>query len=67
MAYYEIIRGDGEEVFCQSIELGDLGKFGNNTFNKKINLKGKTVEKLGLIGKEKAIACETIVSLNCYA
>ena len=23
-----------------------------------INLKGKTVEKLGLIGKEKAIACE---------
>ncbi len=33
----------------------------------QINLKGKTVEKLGLIGKEKAIACETIVSLNCYA
>ena len=31
-----------------------------------INLKGKTVEKLGLIGKEKAIACETIVSLNKY-
>ena len=29
-----------------------------------INLKGKTVEKLGLIGKEKAIACEVIVSLN---
>ena len=28
-----------------------------------INLKGKTVEKLGLIGKEKAIACEVIVSL----
>ena len=24
-----------------------------------INLKGKTVEKLGLIGKEKAIACRT--------
>ena len=33
----------------------------------QINLKGKTVEKLGLIGKEKAIACETIVSLNYYA
>ena len=32
-----------------------------------INLKGKTVEKLGLIGKEKAIACETIVSLKYYA
>ena len=29
-----------------------------------INLKGKTVEKLGLIGKEKAIACEVIVSLT---
>ena len=33
----------------------------------QINLKGKTVEKLGLIGKEKAIAWETIVSLNYYA
>ncbi len=32
----------------------------------QINLKGKTVERLGLIGKEKAIACETIVSLNYY-
>ena len=29
-----------------------------------LNLKGKTVEKLGLIGKEEAIACEVIVSLN---
>jgi len=29
-----------------------------------INLKGKTVEKLGLIGKENAIACETIVSIS---
>jgi len=29
----------------------------------KINLKGKTVEKLGLIGKEKAIACEVISSI----
>ncbi len=33
----------------------------------QINLKGKTVEKLGLIGKEKAIACEVIISLNYYA
>ena len=31
-----------------------------------INLKGKTVEKLGVIGKEKAIACETIVSIGKY-
>ena len=32
----------------------------------KINLKGKTVEKIGLIGKENAIACETIVSISKY-
>ena len=29
-----------------------------------INLKGKTAEKLGLIGKEKAIACEVIISIT---
>jgi 2-C-methyl-D-erythritol 4-phosphate cytidylyltransferase/2-C-methyl-D-erythritol 2,4-cyclodiphosphate synthase len=29
-----------------------------------INLKGKTTEKLGLIGKEKAIACEVICSIS---
>jgi 2-C-methyl-D-erythritol 4-phosphate cytidylyltransferase/2-C-methyl-D-erythritol 2,4-cyclodiphosphate synthase len=33
---------------------------------KLINLKGKTVEKLGLIGKEKAIACEVVVSITKY-
>ena len=32
----------------------------------QINLKGKTVEKLGLIGKEKAIACEVITSVVNY-
>ena len=32
----------------------------------QINLKGKTVEKLGIIGKEKAIACEVIVSITKY-
>jgi len=31
-----------------------------------INLKGKTVEKLGIIGKENAIACEAIVSISKY-
>ncbi len=31
-----------------------------------INIKGKTVEKLGLIGKENAIACESIVSISKY-
>jgi len=32
----------------------------------KINLKGKTAERLGLIGKEKAIACEVILSVVYY-
>ena len=34
---------------------------------KQINIKGKTTEKLGLIGKEKAIACEVITSVIKYA
>ena len=46
--------------------IGSISKLTN--LNKDlINLKGKTVEKLGLIGKEEAIACEAIVSLNYYA
>ena len=32
----------------------------------QINIKGKTTEKLGVIGKEKAIACEVIVSVSKY-
>ena len=32
----------------------------------KINIKGKTTEKLGVIGKEKAIACEVIASVIKY-
>ena len=32
----------------------------------QINIKGKTTEKLGVIGKEKAIASETIVSVIKY-
>ena len=32
----------------------------------QINIKGKTTEKLGVIGKEKAIACEAIVSVIRY-
>jgi len=31
--------------------------------NSQINIKGKTTEKLGVIGKEKAIACEVIASV----
>jgi 2-C-methyl-D-erythritol 4-phosphate cytidylyltransferase/2-C-methyl-D-erythritol 2,4-cyclodiphosphate synthase len=32
----------------------------------QINIKGKTTEKLGLIGKEKAIACDVITSVIKY-
>ena len=32
----------------------------------QINIKGKTTEKLGLIGKEKAIASEVISSVIKY-
>ena len=32
----------------------------------KINIKGKTTEKLGIIGNEKAIACEVITSVIKY-
>jgi len=32
----------------------------------QINIKGKTAEKLGVIGKEKAIACEVITSVYKY-
>ena len=34
--------------------------------NSQINIKGKTTEKLGIIGKEKAIACEVIASVKIY-
>ena len=32
----------------------------------QINIKGKTTEKLGVIGNEKAIACEVITSIIKY-
>ncbi|MDB9752429.1 2-C-methyl-D-erythritol 2,4-cyclodiphosphate synthase [Pelagibacteraceae bacterium] len=32
----------------------------------QINIKGKTTEKLGIIGKEKAVACEVITSVIKY-
>ena len=37
-----------------------------NITEDQINIKGKTTEKLGLIGKEKAIACEIITSVKKY-
>ena len=45
--------------------INSLSKLINLNKN-QINLKGKTVEKLGLIGKEKAIACEVIISISKY-
>jgi len=38
-----------------------------NISTNQINIKGKTTEKLGLIGKDKAIACEVITSVIKYA
>ena len=49
----------------RNIIINSLSKLINLKKN-KINLKGKTVEKLGLIGKEKAIACEVIISVSKY-
>ena len=37
-----------------------------NILPSQINIKGKTTEKLGVIGKEKAIACEVIASVIKY-
>ena len=49
-----------EKIITSLSNLLDINK-------NQISLKGKTVEKLGIIGKEKAIVCEIIVSLNYYA
>ena len=46
-----------DKIICSISSLLNLDK-------NLINLKGKTVEKLGLIGKEKAIACEVICSIS---
>ena len=35
-------------------------------YSSQVNIKGKTTEKLGLIGREKAIACEVIASVIKY-
>ena len=37
-----------------------------NIKHNQVNIKGKTTEKLGLIGKEKAIASEVIISVTNY-
>jgi len=42
-----------------------ISKLCNISVN-QVNIKGKTTEKLGIIGKEKAIACEVITSVVKY-
>ena len=37
-----------------------------NINNNQINIKGKSTEKLGIIGKEKAIACEVVSTVLSY-
>ena len=60
-------------LICQQPRVSKYRKIIINSISKLtkidkslINLKGKTVEKLGLIGKEKAIACEVIISITKY-
>ena len=76
----EIIKSKG--YFINNIDINiitqtpKLQKYKNKMINsiaklcevskKRINIKGKTTEKLGVIGKEKAIACEAIVSVIKY-
>ena len=45
--------------------IANIAKFCEISKN-QINIKGKTTEKLGVIGKEKAIACEVITSVIKY-
>ena len=71
-----------KKLFINNIDINiiaekpKINKFKNKMINKiskickiktnQINIKGKTTEKLGIIGKEKAIASEAIVSLIKY-
>ena len=45
--------------------LNNIAKLCEISIN-QINIKGKTTEKLGVVGKEKAIACEVITSVIKY-
>ena len=71
-----------KKLFINNIDINiiaekpKINKFKNKMINKiskickiktnQINIKGKTTEKLGIIGKERAIASEAIVSLIKY-
>ena len=53
------IKGYKNKMINNIAELCEISK-------DQINIKGKTTEKLGVIGKEKAIACEVICSVIKY-
>ena len=44
----------------------DITNAGLNASSMKLNVKGKTAEKLGVIGNENAIASEVILSMIKY-
>ena len=54
-------------VISGNCVIGERCFFGvNSSVKDRINIKAKTTEKLGVIGKEKAIACEVITSVIKY-
>ena len=73
---------DKENIFLNNIDINIIAQKPNinnlqnhlkkniaklcNISVKQISIKGKTTEKLGIIGKEKAIACEVITSILKY-
>lgn len=46
MNYAEIVSGDGKNVYRERISLDDTNPFGEQTFKKSINLKGRTWVRL---------------------
>ena len=54
-----------EEIKSKGYLINNIAKL-CEVSNNQINIKGKTTEKLGVIGKEKAIACEVITSVIKY-
>ena len=68
-----VINNIDINIITQTPKIKNLkNKLTNNVANlceiskNRINIKGKTTEKLGIIGKEKAIACEVICSVIKY-
>ena len=68
-----VINNIDINIITQTPKIKNLkNKLTNNVANlceiskNRINIKGKTTEKLGVIGKEKAIACEVICSVIKY-